>query len=589
VIARFVAVKGLDWAEAQSTADVKLGAFADARLPRVLQRGAELKLRVDVTNNLQKPVSLLVKGAGIVDQVRQIVAPGHGGAEVPFAPKESGKLVLQVADDAGKALDRRELDVNFLEDQTLTTSRLEMGGEVQVAPNEEVVVYAGAGPLLQGVVMNLFTTTESWFGHAEALSAQAAVDAVLVAAIDRNLISDDGIGEQIRSTLNKAVRSLDEKFCDQSGCRPYPGLPVSPRWSGWVSGNLHSVIRALDKLPKKDGRVTEALELSRKMAARIDANLKGHLVENGYDEGGQTVIPVEIDGRVVYRVITDDAVVRWAVDKLLPKYDFDARSVELAFGRDYDTYRFLKAFERTGALPYLTDVAKALYLKGERQKFQQLYRQITRGMILTQEPGLIQGPALLGGVYSTPMAMVKFLELQLLMQSAGAKQPAKLGGKTLAFGERASGGGKLSLPEGAIARVDSKERLSWDGGALREAASVSLSRTEAHVGDELGMEVTLSGDLDPAEHYAIIAVPATVAVKQTEDILSDYRGQLIYGQQVTGGSRMQLLAVPFRGSRSMKLLLEGAYAGHAPGKVLIRHIENSGAFAVRQVPDVRVE
>mgnify|MGYP007001745178 FL=1 len=36
-------------------------------------------------------------------------------------------------------------------------------------------------------------------------------------------------------------------------------------------------------------------------------------------------------------------------------------------------------------------------------------------MILTQDPGMIQGPALLGGVYSSPNTMVKFLDLLLLM------------------------------------------------------------------------------------------------------------------------------------------------------------------------------
>jgi hypothetical protein len=600
VIARFVAVKGLDYAEAQKTADVKLSAFADARLPRVLQHGAELKLHVDVTNSLLAPVSLLVKGTGVADELRQIVAPGHAGADVTFAPRESGKLILQVADSAGKPIDRRELAVDFLEDQSVTWSRLEFGsgqGEVQVGPNEEVVVYPGAGPLLQGAAMNLFTTTESWFGHSEALSAQAAVHAVLLAAIDRGLLSDEGIGEQLRSTLNKSIRSLDEKFCDhqEALCRPYPGLAPNARWSGWVSRNLHSVIRALDKIQKKDARVTEALTLSKQMAARIDAALKSKKVstlESGYDDGGESVIPVEIDGKVVYRVVTDDAVARWAVDKLLPRFDWDARSLELGFAKDYDTYRFLKAFERTGALPYLTDVAKALYLKGERQKFAQLYRQITRGMILTQEPGLIQGPALLGGVYSTPMAMVKFLELQLLMQTGAGKQTARLDGRVVPFGERVTGGGKLTLPEGAIARIDERRRLSWDtadGLGVGEPASVRLSAVHARIGDELGMEINLSGDLDPAEYYAIIAVPSTVAVKQTEDILSDYRGQLIYGQQVTGGTRMQLLAVPFRGARSMKLLLEGAYAGHSPGKVIIRHIEKAGAAAVRPLPDVTVE
>jgi hypothetical protein len=186
---------------------------------------------------------------------------------------------------------------------------------------------------------------------------------------------------------------------------------------------------------------------------------------------------------------------------------------------------------------------------------------------------------------------VRFLELQLLIgkerSQAGAK--AKLGGRSLAYGERVTGGGTLELPPGAIARVDKKSRVKWDAGAGPEAATTRLSSTHAKIGDELALEVTLSGDLDPTEHYAIVAVPSTVAIKQTEDILSDYRGQLLYGQQVTGGTRLQLLAVPFRGARTMRLLLEGAYAGKSPGLVAIRHIEKADGVSVRPIADVVVE
>ena len=101
------------------------------------------------------------------------------------------------------------------------------------------------------------------------------------------------------------------------------------------------------------------------------------------------------------------------------------------------------------------------------------------------------------------------------------------------------------------------------------------------VGEELALQVELDADRDPLEYYALIAVPSTTSVKQTEDILSDYRGQLLYGQQGQGGTQMQLLVVPFRGSRSMRLLLEGAYRGHAPGLVLIRHIEGAGKPAAK--------
>lgn len=602
VIARFVAVKGLDHAEGQRAVDVKLGAFADARLPRVLVPGAELKLRVDITNNFADAVNVLVKGTGLTQELREAVKPGSKTVELPLVARESGTLILQTSDGKGTPIDRRELPVALLDDQAVTYSRLEFGGAAQgvpVAADEEVVVYEGAGPLLQGVVMNVFTTTESWFGHAEALSAQVAVHAVLLAAIDKGLLADEGLKEQLRSTLNRSVRSLDEKFCPATGtdglCRPYPGIAPSPLWSAWVGRNLHAARRALAQVGGNDQRVAEAATRVKAITARVDGALKAKRLSTaelgGYDQSGEAVIPVEIDGKVVYRVLTDDAVSKWAVDKLLPKIDWDAKTNELGFARAYDTFRFLKAFERTGALQYLTDVATALWLKGDRARFADVYRKITRGMILTQEPGLIQGPALLGGVYSTPMALVRFLELQLLVgkEQAKAGATAKLAGRVVPFGQRATGGGTLELPAGAIARVDKKGKVRWDAAPGPEAATTRLSSTQAKVGEELALEVTLSGDLDPMEHYAIVAVPSTVAIKQTEDILSDYRGQLLYGQQVTGGTRLQLLAIPFRGSRSMKLLLEGAYPGKSPGRVAIRHIEKADGLSVRRIADVVVE
>jgi len=599
VVVRFVAVKGLDHAESQKQVDVKLSASVDARLPRFLVPGAEMKVQVDITNTLSAPVQLVVKGTGVVEEARRQVPPGQHTETVTLVAKESGKLVLQLSDLKGKPLDRRELAVTLLGDQEVTVSRLEFAGGqgISVAADEELVVYAGAGPLLQGVVMNMFTTTESWFGHAEALSAKVAVHAVLLSAIQRGLLSDEGLGEQLRSTLNSTLRALDEQFMDKSTglCRPYPGLAGDPLWSAWVSRNLHSALRALDAAKSSDGRVKEARELAKAISARLDATLKSRKVSTtqlgGYDDSGESVIPVEVDGKIVYKALTDDAVSRFAIDKLFPKIDFDAKNAELGFGKAYDAFRFLKAFERTGSLQYQTDIATALYLKGERQKFAQLYRHITRGMILTQEPGMIQGPALLGGVYSTPMAMVRFLELQLLLgKTANATSKPSLAGRPVAYNARIKNtAGTLTIPDGAIARVDKRTHVRWDSGQAPALATVTVTADRAAIGAELGFEVSLSSDLDPSEYYALVAVPSTVAIKQTADILSDYKGQLLYGQQVTGGTRMQLLAIPFRGSRSMKLVLEGAYPGHSPGKVAIRHIEKAEPASIVPIRDLSVE
>ena len=100
--------------------------------------------------------------------------------------------------------------------------------------------------------------------------------------------------------------------------------------------------------------------------------------------------------------------------------------------------------------------------------------------------------------------------------------------------------------------------------------------------------VELGPGQDPAEWYAVVAVPSTVAVQQTEDVLSDYKGQLIYGQQATGAAKMQLLAVPFRGQRRLSLWLEAVAPGQSVGYVVARHVQRPDESAVVQLPEVRV-
>ena len=90
--------------------------------------------------------------------------------------------------------------------------------------------------------------------------------------------------------------------------------------------------------------------------------------------------------------------------------------------KQYDVYRFLRAFERTGNLYYLLLNAKSMLLKGD-ENFYSLFNKIAKGMIATQEPGMIKGPALLGGVYSAPQTFVKFLEV--LIEMANKKMIAR--------------------------------------------------------------------------------------------------------------------------------------------------------------------
>jgi len=51
---------------------------------------------------------------------------------------------------------------------------------------------------------------------------------------------------------------------------------------------------------------------------------------------------------------------------------------------------------------------------------------------------------------------------------------------------------------------------------------------------------------------------------------------------------MQLLTVPFRGKRELRLILEGAFSGSASGAVAIRHVENPADHGALEIPAVTV-
>jgi hypothetical protein len=581
VVMRVVAAQALEFAQGQKELDVKRIAGAEARLPKTFVPGSDLRIPIDAMNGTQQTLRLVASGPGISGEFS--VPPGHSTHHLAVKLTKPGVLALKLMGQDGKVYDNREQRIDTISEQQVTFSRLQFGdgSTVTVGADETARVYAGTGPLLKGMAMNVYTTSESWFGHAEALSARVAVRSALLAAVARGLLSDDGLAHTLRTSVDKDIRDLDEAFCDKTEglCRPYPGLATNPLWSGWVARNLFSAVRSLQLAASPDPRVKQALQTAQAISGRIQKTLvdKGQKTEQvaGFDANGEDVVPVEINGQVVYRVVTDDAVTQWAKNKLFPKLDWNQRDPDMSFSKAYDTFRFLRAFERVGATQYLTELAIGLYKKGDKAEFAKLYQKIARNMILAQEPGLIQGPALLGGVYSTPMALVRFLELQLLMGTAqkAAQPPRKADGSALKFEETVQGAAQLVVPDGAIVRID-KPQMMRLVPTTQPFAKVHVSKTTARVGEELSFEVELAQDRDPLEYYAIIAVPTTTSVKQTEDILSDYRGQLIYGQQGQGGTQMQLLTVPFRGKRSLRLLLEGAYHGQAPGLVMVRHIES---------------
>ena len=375
-------------------------------------------------------------------------------------------------------------------------------------------------------------------------------------------------------------------------------------WSAWVARNLHAASRVIEADASLTNDLPDALRRCKAIAQTIDRGFAAKKLTRdqlgGYDPGGEGIetVPVEVDGKVVWKVVTDDVVLRFVTEKLMPALDPGKKQGALEYGKAYDTFRFLRAFERTGLLQYLTETARGLWLAGpsRRAEFDQLFALITRGMIFTQEPGMIQGPALLGGVYSTPMALVRFLDL-LMLTTASTEATAAIelrtpsGVRHPAFGDRveATVSQTLLAPVGSVVRIDRHGEVVLTDAPKPSFASVALDHDHLSVAEESVLTIQLDEGKDPLEYVAIVAVPTTTAIKQTEDILSDYKGQLVYGQQGTGASKLQVLSVPFRGSRTMRLWIEGLYPGRSPGFVAIRHLSNPQDACTVSIPDVTVE
>ena len=596
VTMRFVAVKGLDWGYAQRDADVKRTASIDAKLPRLFVPGAKLDVRVLAVNDTKLTLKAQASGAGVDGTWTQDVAPGHQTLTLPWTGRQSGTVTLLLVDPQGKVRDRRALTVRDLSEEPVTWTRLEFGGRRPIAlkAGETAVGFAGPGALMKGVVMNVVTATDSWFPHAEALSARIAARAAILHAISRKLLDDEGMAATLRADLLRDVRDLRARFFDNGSAqfRPWPGMAPNPRWTAWVDRNLHAGLRHV----RDDKTVAEAARLLADTVKLVDAGIKarGEDVKTtaGFDpdQDGLETVPIEVDGKLTWHVVTDDAVQRFVIEQLAPNVDPDA---ELADSRQLDKFRLLRAFERTGRLQLLTESAKAAWLAGPkgREAFDRLYAVVARGMVFTQEPGMIQGPALLGGVYSAPMALVRFLEVTMLATERKATAGAMTaGGQKVAYGRRfeAKVATVLQLPEGAVVRIDRPGKVAMTEGNPATWVKADLQDRDLAVGEQSELAIELGADKDPLEYYVLVAVPTTTAIRQTEDILSDYKGQLIHGQQGTGSGKMQVIAVPFRGSRTVRLWLEGLLPGTSPGYVVVRHLQRPELTVVVKLPDVRV-
>ncbi len=605
---RVTAIAGLDWVSTEKQTDLVREASVEIKAPRALVAGGMLDLQLVTQSKSSKSLRLQVTGAGF-ERAASLPVPSGKHTHLLAWPAQAGEIVAALVDDDGKVHDKRKVVIADVARQKVTWSRLATGGgkAITVKGGEKVTAYATPGALLHGIVSNMVTTMESWFPHAEALSAQVAVRATLLAAIERRLLADDGYAPQLRGGFEQAVLKLQRELYDPQGrmIRPYPGVAGNPLWSAWVANNLHIARRAFAQVPQARARVGAAAATALDQLAK---DLGDGMVARGENtdkhgfsvsrDGAETVeIAVEGGGR--FEVVTDDAVQQFVLDKLGPALEQcgDDCADPKALGKALDHFRLVRAFSRVGRLQWLVAQAKAALAAGPKGQatFDKLFDITAQGFVLSQEPGMLQGPALLGGVYSQPMALPRFVELLLAMGLRGGDNGAVAAtvddsNKKLHWGEavEVKRFAELRLPRGAIARIDRPGSVDLRASSEKPFARAMVAKAELQIGEQSELVVELDAAADPLEFYALVAVPATVAIRQTQDALSDYKGQLIYGQQAMGGAKMQIIAVPFRGLRTLRIWIEGLLPGQAPGLVAIRHVHDSDRSCALPIPAVRV-
>jgi hypothetical protein len=218
---------------------------------------------------------------------------------------------------------------------------------------------------------------------------------------------------------------------------------------------------------------------------------------------------------------------------------------------------------------------------------------------------MIQGPALLGGVYSSPQTMVRFVELLVMMAEDKAErgreragQVVKVEGETLQeikLGDSpvpVGGGQSVRTPAFSAVIIEGQKEVNLRDHAPRAGepvlATVTADNNKLVVGEETELTIVLNAEADPLEYEAFVVAPSTVNLQQTEDILLDYTGRAIYGQRAAGGERVQMMAIPFRGSRTMKLRIAGCQKGTSSGLVLVRHFHRPSEIQTIEIPSIEV-
>lgn len=580
VSCRLVAHRGFDSAQAEQGVDVTQKNLLETTVPAHMLPGNQVTLSVRVASQGD---GLRLVGRGPALSIEKIVPVPKGAPLVNFdLPGVTGNILdLFLEDSRGTVLDRRRFEFRDPHRLPITFSdlRISDGNPYPVDAQTRLAIYPNANALLTDMAQSVEVTLQSWFPSAEPLAAQVAIRAVLLRAFHLGQLPSGGLENKYRLSLARHLTDLKEVYWDSQNhqFRCYPGLRGEAAVTSRVVDHL---LRAIPHLLSsgnpplvEEGRALDKWLKSQDLFA---TPLPPNLWE----------LPVEVNGQVIFKALTDPGVAPWFIKNVFPFYKGKtAGETTGSFQLLLDRHRFLKAFERTGEAFYLLQNARALWAQ-KSPLFEELYGRVAHHLILVQDPGLLQGPALTGGIYASPGVLVPFLELSLDMAATKPNQnPATvmvnlgstretrtLTGEPLHF-PVADQPFSVTAPRGTVLRLDQKKVIDpW--GSKTDKAFFSLSPAPASLsrGSEGTLEIDLDPSLDPSEYVAMVLLPAHLALKLTEDNLSDSRGGRLVGQGQTGGQKIQVARVPFRGSRHMVLTLEGVWKGTGDGIVSVRHL-----------------
>lgn len=610
---RFTAINQFDYLDKIKAIDVAKSTSVEVSLLPMLIPDSKVIVKASVVNLGEEPVILRIYGAGVKQGREEKIEPGEREVEFTLHGSDYGGLYLELVDKDNNIKDKREITLKNIASYPVAFSNLIIsdGNEITIDPGKKIALYAHPGYLLSGIIANIETTIYSWFGHCEAVSAETAILSVLLASIEEHLLDDEGKRDTLKAHLIKAVKDLYEVFYNKNSglFYPYPGIKENVTWSAWVYKHLSVMLKYLESSGSLKQEFSKTMDQAKEMQTNCLARLKKEnmnvkeIIHIDPENNNSEVIPVEVQGSVIYKAITDDAVVQWFTGKMAKALDVkaDKATINAQFVKAYDTYRFLRAFERTGVLYYLLLNAKSLFLKNDSSFFT-LFDAVANGLILTGEPGLIQGPALLGGVYSAPQTLVVFLELLLLMAKSDklkpeAKVTVKQDGKSTEYMitgkpeviESTDRDTTIVAPPYVTVREDMEKTIQLYH-YLESECFFALKKypKKLGTGQQADIIIELDNDKDPLEYYAIIALPSVFSLLRTDDLLADYKGNLLYGTKAHGGEKIQLLTVPFRGLRKMTIVVEAVQRGVSAGYVLVRHVSNPDIIATLKLPEVEV-